>query len=221
LSPPTITRAAGLAQFAQQLRYFSGRTPAVEDPPADSRLRGRTGKTLNSQNSSKGVSMKSRIPDHSPGARPRISSVLRLRLRPVIAIGGGLAVAAAVTGTAVPLAQAAARSPVTTIRLESVTKATTKIPFGIIEADIDKNGAGKVVGADSLVCRGTSPSSPPKCAVSVDLAKGDLFFVVTGTRSGAAGRVVGGTGVYAKYSGTVTATTVSATRTEVVIKLRK
>jgi hypothetical protein len=45
-----------------------------------------------------------------------------------------------------------------------VTKATTKIPFGIIEADIDKNGAGKVVGADSLICRGTSPSKPPKCA---------------------------------------------------------
>jgi hypothetical protein len=165
--------------------------------------------------------MNSRIPGHSPAARPRISPVRRLRLRPVIAIGGGLAVAAAVTATAGAMAQAAASSPTTTIRFASATEATTKIPFGIIEADIDKNGAGKVVGADSLICRGTSPSKPPKCAVSVDLANGDLFFAVTGTQSGTTGRLVGGTGAYAKHSGTVTATQLSPTRTRVVIKLRK
>jgi hypothetical protein len=165
--------------------------------------------------------MNSRTPGHSPGARPRTAPVPRQRLRPVVAIGGGLAVVAAVAATAGSLAQAAVSSPTTTIRFLSVTKATTKIPFGIIEADIDKNGAGKVIGADTLICRGTSPSKPPKCAVSVDLAKGDLFFAVTGTQSGTTGRLVGRTGVYAKYSGTVTAIQLSATRTRVVIKLRK
>jgi hypothetical protein len=163
------------------------------------------------------------LPDagRPPAARPRNSLVRRLRLRPVTAIGGSLALAGAVTAITVPLAQAAASSPTTTIRFVSVTKATTKIPIGIVEADIDKNAAGKTIGADSLICRGTSPSKPPKCAVTVDLAKGDLFFAVTGTRSGTVGKLVGGTGRYARHSGTVTATQVSPTRTRVVIRLRK
>jgi hypothetical protein len=165
--------------------------------------------------------MNSRIPGDSPARRPLRSAVRRSRLRPVLAASGSLALLGAATATAVPLAQAAAHPPTTTIRFVSVTKAATKIPFGIIEADVDKNGAGKTVGADSLICRGTSPSKPPTCAVSVDLAKGDLFFTVTGTPSGTAGRLVGGTGRYARFAGTVNATQLSPTRTRVVIKLHK
>jgi hypothetical protein len=168
--------------------------------------------------------MNPRTPGHTPAAPSRISPARRLRPRSVLALGGGLAVAGALTAAAVPLAQAAPNSPnspTTTIRLISVTKAMTRIPSGGVEVDVDQNSGGRVVGADSLICHVVPPSRQPKCAVSIDLAGGDLFFVVTGTRTGAAGRFVGGTGRYAGDSGTVTATNTSATKSRVVIRLHR
>ncbi len=54
-------------------------------------------------------------------------------------------------------------------------KENDQCPTGFINADVDRNAAGKVIGSDSLNCRDTGPKTPPKCAVNVDLASGDLF----------------------------------------------
>lgn len=132
-----------------------------------------------------------------------------------------LALAGGVGAMVAPAAQAAAspaHSSHTTITLISTTKSNVRVPNGGVEVDVDKTTAGKVVGADSLVCHAAGKSV--SCAVTIYLAKGALFFVAKPTKSGAAGHLVAGTGRYAKDTGgTVTATGMSATKTRVVIKL--
>lgn len=166
--------------------------------------------------------MTQRIPGQVPATRPHAASTRRLWLRPVVALGSAAALAAAVTAAILPAAQAAATAPATaTIRVTAVTKATVKVPFGIVETDVVENGAARIVGAASLICRGTGPTSPPHCAATLDLSRGDLFFTVTGTKSGAAGRLAKGTGSYAGMRGSIVATSESATKTRLVIKLHK
>jgi hypothetical protein len=148
------------------------------------------------------------------GSRRRLSP-----LRSAVLAGSVLALAGGATAIAVPLALAGTTSSSTTIRLISTAKSQTRFTGGGVEVDVDKNAAGKVVGADSLICRVASRTAPPKCAATISLAKGDLFFTVTGTRTGATGRLVRGTGAYARDSGKITATNITATKTQVVIKL--
>jgi hypothetical protein len=140
----------------------------------------------------------------------------------VIAAAAAITLAGAVTTAAIPLAQAAtAAKPAatTTLTLLSVTKSNVRVPHGGVEIDIIKNQAGTAIGAGSLVCRVLNPKAPPKCAVSVNLPGGYLFFSVTGTKTGATGPEVAGTGRYAHTTGSVTATNVSQTKTKVVVTL--
>jgi hypothetical protein len=139
------------------------------------------------------------------------------------------AAAAAVTlagavSAAAATAQAATAAPAasaTTITLIGVTKANTRVPHGGVEVDVIDNQAGKAIGAGSLVCHVTSEKAPPKCAVSLNLPGGYLFFSVTGTKTGAAGLLAAGTGKYAGTTGKIVATGISKTRTRVVVTLHK
>ena len=127
-----------------------------------------------------------------------------------------LTAAGAIAAVTVSLGPAAA-STSTTISLTSVEKAQTRVPNGVVIADVDSIG-GKTVGADTLNCRGTGPNSAD-CAVSINLATGNLFLVVKPTKTGAAGRVIAGTGAYADRTGTVLAKDLNraGSRTDVTI----
>jgi hypothetical protein len=142
----------------------------------------------------------------------------QLRRPATLAAVCGLAVAGLATA-AVPAAlagQAQAAHP-TTIRLVSLQVTAKMIPTAVLESDKDETGAGKVAGADGLVC--LIPAG--KCVAAINLTKGALFFAGAPTKSGASGKIVGGTGKYAGAAGTLVATSTSATRTLLVIKLRK
>jgi hypothetical protein len=143
--------------------------------------------------------------------------VLRRKWRLITMISGSLALAGAASLTGASAAHAGANP--STITLLSVTKARTKIPDGVIVADVDKNSRGIIIGADSRICHLSGPQAKPKCAVSIDLGQGDLFFAVTATKAGVSGRLAGGTGRYARSSGTMVATGLSATRARLVITL--
>jgi hypothetical protein len=141
----------------------------------------------------------------------------------VIAAAAAVTLAGAVTAAAIPLAQAAtaAAPATTTITLVTVTKANTRVPHGGVEVDVIENQSGTAIGADSLVCHVSSPKSPPKCAVSLSLPGGYLFFAVTATKTGAGGPLVAGTGRYAHTTGKVVATGISRTKTKVVVTLHR
>lgn len=146
-------------------------------------------------------------------ADPRSSRILSRALTAAI-----LAAVAAIATAAISLASADARSS-TTITFASLTKRTTNVPTGFINADVDRNATGKVIGSDSLNCRDTAPRTPPKCAVNVDLAGGELFLIVTPSPSKAIGRVVAGTGRYAKATGKVVGIPVSSKSINITVTL--
>ncbi len=151
----------------------------------------------------------------APGAQPDP------RRRPALArtvAAAAVAVVGAIATAAISLAPADARTA-TTITFASLTKRTTNVPTGFINADVDRNAAGKVIGSDSLNCRDTGPKTPPKCAVNVDLASGDLFLIMTPSPSKAVGSVVTGTGRYAHATGTVLGIPVSSTRINITVTL--
>lgn len=135
-------------------------------------------------------------------------------------VGLTIALAGATTAITVSLEPAQARSE-TTIKFVSLTKAATMIPTGLIEADVDRNPAGKVIGSDSVNCRNTAPKTPPKCAVTVDLANGDLFLHTTPSPTGVTGSLLDGTGHYANATGTVIAQPVTSTKTNITITIDK
>jgi predicted RNA-binding protein YlqC (UPF0109 family) len=130
----------------------------------------------------------------------------------------GLATVAAV-GVAAPPAHASAGP--NTITFVSVTKTNIRVPSGSIEIDVDKTSHGKVLGADSLNCRVNGPKKAPVCAVSIDLARGDLFAVLKFTESPVTrGTLIGGTGKYANAKGTIVGTGVSQTKADIVVTIR-
>lgn len=144
----------------------------------------------------------------------------QLRRPAALAAACGIAVAGVATA-AVPaaLAEQAHAAHTTTIHLVSLQVSAKMIPTAILETDKDEN-AGKVAGADGLIC--LLPARKfGACVAAINLAKGALFFEGAPTKTGAAGKIVGGTGKYAGAAGTLVATSTSATRTLLVIKLRK
>jgi hypothetical protein len=145
----------------------------------------------------------------------------RLRRPVVLAAACGLAVAGLATA-AVPaaLAARAQAAHTTTIRLVSIQVTAKMIPTAVLESDKDETAGGKVAGADGLVCL-VPARKFGACVAAINLTKGALFFEGAPTRTGAAGKIVGGTGRYAGAAGTLVATNASATKTFLVIKLSK
>jgi hypothetical protein len=138
-----------------------------------------------------------------------------------LAAACGIAVAGLAAGAGpAALAEQAHAARTTTIRLVSIQVTAKMIPTAVLESDKDETGGGKVAGADGLVC--LIPARKfGACVAAINLSKGALFFEGAPTKSGAAGKIVGGTGEYAGAAGTLVATNASATRTLLVIKLRK
>jgi hypothetical protein len=145
----------------------------------------------------------------------------------VIAAAAAVTLAGAVSAAVIPLAQGAtaaagaAPAATTTLTFQGVTKSNVRVPKGGVEVDVIRKLSGTAIGAGSLVCHVINPKAPPKCAVSFNLPGGYLFFSVTGTKTGAAGPEVGGTGKYAHTTGNVVATDISQTKTKVVVTLHR
>ena len=147
--------------------------------------------------------------------------IAQLRRPVVLAAACGVAAAGLATAIVpVALAAPAHRPRTTTIRL--VAYQITESSFGTasVEADKDETTAGKVLGADGLVCL-LPGHKPGSCAQAINLTKGTLFFSGKASKTGASGKIVAGTGAYAGAVGTLVATDKSASKTLIVIRLRR
>jgi hypothetical protein len=142
-----------------------------------------------------------------------------MRIRTSI-IAAGAAVVLGTTGALLVPAVASAHNASTTLKFISVQKNSitfSKTSFG--QQDTDVNSTGKTVGFDMLHITATSATSG---AVNItgDLSGGFLYG--TGTinfKTGAFsnGKVTGGTGSFKGATGTITAKTISSTKTAVTI----
>jgi hypothetical protein len=145
----------------------------------------------------------------------------QLRRPLVLAAASGVAVAGLTTAI-VPAALAVPAHPArpTTIRLMALQVTQDMISTANISSDRDETAAGKVIGADGFVCL-LPGHRPGSCAAVINLTAGALFFSGKASKTGASGKIVDGTGKYAGAAGTAVATSKSASKTLIVIRLRK
>jgi hypothetical protein len=148
----------------------------------------------------------------------------QLRRPLMLAAASGVAVAGLTTAI-VPAALAVPAVPAhpprpTTIRLVADQVTQDMISTANIESDRDETAAGKVIGADGFVCL-LPGHKPGSCAAVINLTAGALFFSGKASKTGASGKIVDGTGKYAGAAGTAVATSKSASKTLIVIRLRK
>jgi hypothetical protein len=135
-------------------------------------------------------------------------------------IAAGAAVALGTTGALVLPAVASAHSATTTLKFVSVQKAQvtfSKTTFG--QQDTDVNATGKPIGFDELYFATTSASTAA-ANVTGDFSGGLLYGTFTvNFKTGAIsnGKVTGGTGKFAGATGTITAKSISKTKTAVTI----
>lgn len=135
-------------------------------------------------------------------------------------IAAGAAAVLGTTGALVVPAVASANSATHTLKFISVTKNSvmfTSTSFG--QQDTDVTATGKTIGFDMIYGTATSATS---AAVNItgDLSGGFLYG--TGTinlKTGAFsnGKVTSGTGAFKGATGTITAKTISSTKTAVTI----
>jgi hypothetical protein len=145
----------------------------------------------------------------------------QLRRPLVLAAACGVAVAGLATAI-VPAALAAPAQPAlpTIIRLVANQVTQDMISTATIESDKDETAAGKVIGADGFVCL-LPGHKAGSCAAVINLTAGALFFSGKASKTGASGKIIDGTGKYAGAAGTAVATSKSASKTLIVIRLRK
>jgi hypothetical protein len=132
----------------------------------------------------------------------------------------GAALALGTTGAVLAPTMASALSSTHTLTFVSVTKAM--VSFGKTSGgsqDTDVNSAGKTIGFDMIYFTAVSATTA-NVNVTADLSGGFLYG--TGTvneKTGAFsnGKVTGGTGGFAGATGTITAKSVSKTKTDVTI----
>ena len=142
-----------------------------------------------------------------------------MKLRTSLAAAGA-AVVLATTGALVLPAVASARSGTTTLKFTSVQKGAVSFTraTGAIQ-NTDVNTAGKTIGFDMLYFAATSPSSLA-VNVTVDTKGGFLYGTFTfNPKTGVVtnGKVTGGTGAFAKATGTIKVKTISSTKHAVTI----
>ena len=141
-----------------------------------------------------------------------------MKIRPSVASVG----AAVVLGTTAALvlpAVASAHDASTTLKFTAVAVkgvSFTKTTFGGQETDV--NSTGNTIGFDDVYVTVTGPSSAT-VNVALDTKGGFLYAVATSTNMGKtlSGTVTGGTGAFNGATGTVTAKTISRTKTAVTI----
>jgi hypothetical protein len=133
-------------------------------------------------------------------------------------IAAGAAVVLGTTGVLVLPAVASAHNASTTLKFTAVSKAMvtfTKTTFGLQETDV--NSTGKTIGFDDLYITGTSPTSAT-VNVAFDTKGGFLYGMLTTTNGTTfSGKVTGGTGAFKGATGTITAKSISSTKTAVKI----
>ena len=142
-----------------------------------------------------------------------------MKLRTSVAAAGA-AVVLGTTGAFVLPAVASAHSATHTLRFTAVQKATvgfTRTTGGIQDTDV--NTTGKTVGFDMLYFAAISPSN---LAVNftVDTKGGFLYCTFTfNPKTGVVtnGKVTGGTGAFAKATGTIKVKTISSTKHAITI----
>jgi len=136
-----------------------------------------------------------------------------MRLRTSLAAAGA-AVVLGTTGALVLPAVASAHGTTHTLRLVSLQKGAvgfTRNSGGLQGTDV--NAAGKTVGFDMLYFKAASPSTVA-VNFTVDTKGGFLYCTFTfHPRTGVVtnGKVTGGTGAFAKATGTVRVKTISST----------
>jgi hypothetical protein len=140
-----------------------------------------------------------------------------MKIRTTIAAIG--AAAAVGTGTLLLPAAASATSATHTLAFTSVMQ--KGIGFGKTaggQSDNDVSSTGKLIGFDVLYFSATSATSATING-TVDTKGGLIYVVLTGKPTGTSykGKVTGGTGAFAKATGTITAKNTSKTKTSVKI----
>jgi hypothetical protein len=142
-----------------------------------------------------------------------------LNIRTSIAAAGAVALLGA--GAVVVPAVASASSATHTLKFISVTKNSVMFKASGAQQDTDVNAAGKTIGFDMLYFAATSATS---AKVNITGALNGGFLYGTGTvnlKTGAFsnGKVTGGTGAFARATGTIKAKNLNAagTRTAVTI----
>ena len=134
----------------------------------------------------------------------------------------GTAAALGLTGTILLPAAAGAGTVTHTLAFTSVQKSQVKFSSTSSgSADLDVNKAGKTIGFDMLYFAATSPSSVA-VNYTLDTKGGFLYGTFTfNPRTGVVtnGKVTGGTGAFARATGTIKAKNLNAagTRTAVTI----
>jgi hypothetical protein len=133
---------------------------------------------------------------------------------------GGVAIAAVSLGTAFALpSHPSTRSWAFVFTAEQVAQHvyTSQAIFGDKEVD----GAGKVIGTDSLQCRFTSKTSGD-CVVAASYKGGQIYGEFTQDfKSGKlSGKVTGGTRTFKGATGTITGQAVSNTNTKVTVRFQ-
>jgi hypothetical protein len=142
-----------------------------------------------------------------------------MKVRSLI-LAAGAAVVLGGTGALVVPAVASAHSTTHTLKFISVEKATvffSKTSFG--QQDTDVNAKGKTVGFDMIYGRVTSATSAT-VNITGDTSGGFLYGTGTinlKTDAFSKGKVTGGTGSFAKATGTIKAKAISKTKTAVTI----
>ena len=137
-----------------------------------------------------------------------------MKLRTSLAAAGA-AVVLATAGAVLLPAVASAHSATHTLKFTAVQKATvgfTRATGGIQDTDV--NTTGKTVGFDMLYFAATSPSTVA-VNLTVDTKGGFLYGTFTfHPRTGVVtnGKVTGGTGAFAKATGTIKVKTISPTK---------
>jgi hypothetical protein len=142
-----------------------------------------------------------------------------MKLRTSLAAAGA-AVVLGTTGTLVLPAVASAHSASTTLKFTSIQKGTvgfTRTTGGLQGTDV--NAAGKTVGFDMLYFAAASASTVA-VNFTVDTKGGFLYCTFTfHPKTGVVtnGKVTGGTGAFAKATGTIKVKTISRTKHAITI----
>jgi hypothetical protein len=141
-----------------------------------------------------------------------------MRIRTSIAAEGA-AVVLGTTGALVLPAVASAHSASTTLKFTAVTNKSvsfTSTTNGNQETDV--NSTGKTIGFDDVYVMITGPNSAT-VNVALDIKGGLLYGMVTTTDMGKtfSGKVTGGTGAFKGATGTITAKTITSTKTAITI----
>ncbi len=131
----------------------------------------------------------------------------------------GTAAALGVTGTILLPAAAGARTVTHTLTFTSVQQAQARFSATSTGSeDKDVNKAGKVVGYDVLNFTVNPATGKVSAGVTLDTAGGFLYGTLQlSSGSVTHGTVTGGTGTFAGAIGTITAKSISATKTAVTI----